>query len=29
MEIGPSCKHIITKSADDVIKEEGGRQKND
>jgi len=24
-----SCKHIITKSADEVIKEEGGRQKND
>jgi hypothetical protein len=24
-----SCKHIITKSAYEVIKEEGGRQKND
>lgn len=23
-----SCKHIITMSADEVIKEEGGRQKN-
>jgi hypothetical protein len=22
-----SCKHIITKSADEVIKEKGGRQK--
>jgi hypothetical protein len=24
-----SCMHIITKSADEVIKDEGGKQKND